>query len=111
MEPDAIAELEQILREERDAIRKLDGARVLSYAKRKESLVVALRQGKGTLSASNAARLRGLTPSLRHNSVLLAHARDILRDALAIARTELGATTSAQTATRATVPRLLSVRG
>jgi hypothetical protein len=113
MGEDAIIELEQLLDDERDAIRKLDGARVLIYAERKESLVRALGQGPGgkTLSKENAERLRALSPALRHNSVLLAHARDVLRDALAVARTELGAGAPAHVSPAGMIPRILSVRG
>ena len=110
MAKDAIAELEQLLREERDAIRQLDGARVLHYAERKESIVAALK-AEGGLSAANAVRLRALAPALRHNSVLLAHARDIMRDALVVARADLGAAAPAQGRSGRIGPRLLSVRG
>lgn len=110
MAHDAIDELEQLLREEREAIRKLDGARVLSYAERKEAIVGALQQVQGALSQQNASRLRALAPALRHNSVLLAHARDILRDALHVARADLAAT-SPMARPVAAPPRILSVRG
>jgi hypothetical protein len=107
MGEDAIIELGQLLKEERDAIRQLDGARVLIYAERKESLL----RGLGTLSKENTERLHALAPALRHNSVLLAHARDVLRDALVVARTELGATTPTRALPAGMAPRLLSVRG
>jgi len=107
---DAIAELEQLLREERDAIRRLDGARVLAYAQRKEAIVARLRGGAGSLGPDAMARFRALAPALRHNGVLLAHARDVLRDALCAAR-PAGAPTAAASPTRAVPPRILSVRG
>src|SRR5258708_11006521 len=112
MTEDAITELEQLLRDEREAIRRLDGARVLSYAERKEALLGALREGGAPLSEENAAGLQDVVPALRHNSVLLAHARDILRDAIVATRAELGApaVSKAQAAPGA-APRIISVRG
>jgi hypothetical protein len=115
MSVDALTELEQLLREEREAVRKLDGARILEFAQRKEALVDGLRKRSGgVLSPEDAARLRSLTPMLRHNSVLLAHARDILRDALKAARLEMGPGPKEPTrgaAPPTATPRLLSVRG
>jgi hypothetical protein len=111
MGSDAITELEELLRDEREAIRQLDSARVLSFAERKEALVGALKQGGGALSEDNAARLRALAPALRHNSVLLAHARDVLRDALAAVRAELGPVLPTRARPPMQVPRMISVRG
>jgi hypothetical protein len=111
MSSDAITELEQLLREEREAIRQLDSARVVSYAERKEALVGDLKQGGAALSADNAARLRALAPALRHNSVLLAHARDVLRDALVAVRAELSPALPTQPRSPAPIPRIISVRG
>lgn len=112
MGADAISELEQLLREEREAIRRLDGASVLTYAERKEAIVKVLQNGDQKLSKESAARLRALVPALRHNSVLLAHARDVLRDALVATRTGF-APASPTTPTRPAeaAPRILSVRG
>lgn len=112
MADDAITELEQLLREERDAIRRLDGGRVLSYAERKESIVRSIKDGcGGKLSEEDARRLRALAPALRQNSILLAHARDVLRDALVAARAELGPGVTAQARPAAAIPRMISVRG
>jgi hypothetical protein len=113
MGEDAITELERLLKDERDAIRRLDGTRVLVYAERKESLVRALGAsgGDSTLSKENGERLRALAPALRHNSVLLAHARDVLRDALVVARTGLGGGAPARAMPAGMIPRILSVRG
>jgi hypothetical protein len=107
----AIGELEQLLVDERDAIRKLDGARVQSYAERKEALVGALQRPRGALSPESLTQLRALVPALRHNSVLLAHARDILRDALRVARADLGVASPTLARPLAAPPRILSVRG
>lgn len=109
MTDDAVAQLEQLLREEREAIRRLDGARVIAFAERKKQLLCALRDGPGGLDLPRAARLRALVPALRQNGVLLAHARDILRDALVAA----GAAPKTKQPGVAPSPvrRLLSVRG
>jgi hypothetical protein len=111
MSKDAVTELEQLLRDEREAIRRLDAAQVLSYAERKEALVGTLQVGGGALSEETAVRLRALAPALRHNSILLAHARDVLRDALAAARAQLGPTLPMQARPVGVAPRILSVRG
>jgi hypothetical protein len=106
---DAISHLERVLREEREAIRCLDGAKVLELARDKESCMALLGAKDGALDKDQKARLRALVPMLRHNGILLAHARDILRDAIAAARAAQGPAVGAQ------VPRLsarvLSVRG
>jgi hypothetical protein len=110
MSDDALTELEQLLRDEREAIRRLDGATVLAFAERKEALMHALRKAV-PLSAEQGARLRALTPLLRHNSVLLAHARDVLRDALVAVRAESAPSIKEQGRPAAVAPRILSVRG
>jgi len=109
MSHEALTELEQLLRDEREAIRRLDGATVLSYAERKEALMRALE--RDVLSAEGASRLRALTPALRHNSVLLAHARDVLRDALVAVRAEAAPAVKASSRPAGAPPRILSVRG
>ncbi len=112
MSSDAITELEALLREEREAIRQLDSARVLAYAERKQALVESLKQqGGGTLSEENATRLRAIAPALRHNSVLLAHARDVLRDALVAVRADVGPVLANRPRPAGVVPRMISVRG
>jgi hypothetical protein len=109
MSHEALTELEQLLRDEREAIRRLDGATVLSYAERKEALMAALR--RDALSAEGASRLRALAPALRHNSVLLAHARDVLRDALVAVQAESAPAVKAPSRPAGAPPRMLSVRG
>ncbi|MGD0677150.1 MAG: hypothetical protein ABSC94_17175 [Polyangiaceae bacterium] len=107
---DAIEQLEQLLKDEREAIRRLDGATVLAFARRKQELMLQLQGRDGKLDARVASRLRALVPALRKNSVLLAHARDILRDALSavgIAPPRASKLGGANHAAR----RLLSVRG
>jgi hypothetical protein len=111
MPKDPIAELEQLLHDERDAIRKLDGVRVLAYASRKEALIAELRGSDGSVSVETLARLRTLVPALTNNGILLAHARDILRDALSAARPELGAAVASHNAKTCPTARIFSIRG
>jgi hypothetical protein len=107
----ALTELEGLLAEEREAIRKLDGARVIEFATRKQVLVAALTAERGAMTKATAARLRALTPALRHNGILLAHARDVLRDAIAAARAESVVASHALPPPGGPALRTLSVRG
>ena len=114
MAEDAILQLENILREEREAIRRLDGDMVLAFARQKEAIMATLRREDGALEPTQRKRLAALAPALRHNGVLLAHARDVLRDAIAAARAGAAAAASAgstSSAARHLPPRILSVRG
>jgi flagellar biosynthesis/type III secretory pathway chaperone len=109
---EALSELEALLADERDAIRRLDGQAVLEFAQRKQALMGKLAGQREALCPADATRLRGLTPALRQNGVLLAHARDVLRDAIAVLRRETAPPTYATT--RNVVPlrrSVLSVRG
>ena len=106
---DAITELEHLLREERDAIRTLDGTKVLAFAQRKEFLMALVKADDAGNTPERQERIRALVPALRQNGVLLAHARDILNDALVA----IGAAPRTHTPrAAATAPRrILSVRG
>jgi hypothetical protein len=79
---DVISSLDALLRDERAAIVRLDAAAVERAAEQKQALLAALSAGP-PLDAAAAARLGALRPALQHNLILLAHARDCLRDALA----------------------------
>jgi hypothetical protein len=112
MVEEALTELEALLSEERDAIVRLDGGRVLALAARKQELVTELAGHRSDFSPPAAARLRALTPALRHNGILLAHARDVIRDGIAAARA--GGATLVPAVTRGpakTERPSLSVRG
>ncbi len=118
MVEDTLGELRKLLEEEREAILRLDGARVLDMAGRKHAIVARLRDASGGLSPEAARSLPELVAALRHNGILLAHARDVLRDAIAAARAEPAALSSVTrpAAVRAplagvTARRALSVRG
>jgi hypothetical protein len=77
-------ELEALLTEEREAIRRLDGDRVLQYSGRKKELVSTLQARRAEVTPDAARRFRALASSLRHNGILLAHARNVLRDSVAV---------------------------
>ena len=110
MVEDTIAELQTLLAEEREAILRLDGAAVFDMAQRKRALVALLRDARGPVSPQAASSFRALLPALRHNGILLAHGRDVLRDAITAARAERG-TASACVLPTAAPRRSLSVRG
>jgi hypothetical protein len=99
-----------LLQEERAALRRLDADAVVAFAEEKETLVRALVAIAGGDRASDEAangdgaaspprpetvevpapeRMRALQADLRRNAVLLAHARDCLRDTLRAAQAGL----------------------
>jgi len=82
-----IGQLRALLHEERDAIRRLDSASILAAAERKQSLLADLQAHIAAgLGAIVVDALRELMPLLRQNLVLLAHARDCVRDAIDASR-------------------------
>jgi hypothetical protein len=80
-----IARLEALVPDERAALRRLDSAAVADAAEEKERLFVLLAAAPEAELRPFAERLRKLAVELRHNCVLLMHARDCVRDALAAA--------------------------
>ena len=80
-----IARLEALVPDERAALRRLDSAAVADHAEEKERLFVLLSAAPESELRPYAERLRVLAIELRHNCVLLMHARDCVRDALAAA--------------------------
>lgn len=86
---EALDRLEALLEEERLALRRLDSAAVLSIAHQKETVLTALSED-GVLEVPELReRVRAFVVHLRHNGVLLAQARDVVRDALRARRAEL----------------------
>lgn len=71
-----------LLEDERLAIRRLDGDGVRRIAEEKADLFLAIRDAVRE-DESHAGAFRELAGALRRNAVLLAHARDCLRDVLA----------------------------
>ncbi|MBK7395608.1 MAG: hypothetical protein IPJ34_04720 [Myxococcales bacterium] len=82
-----LAALDALLIEERRAIRKLDGLAVDHAAVRKLTLVRLVQGFSQPELRAEGATLTRVIAALRQNGVLLAHARDCLRDAIA-ARSE-----------------------
>lgn len=86
---EALDRLEALLQTERSALRGLDAETVLSIAEQKESILTTLSDD-GVLGRPELRdRLRALVVHLRHNGVLLAQARDVVRDAVRAGRLEL----------------------
>jgi hypothetical protein len=78
--------IEHLLEQERAAIRALDGASLEESGREKAALVEALKALSPAELARGADSLKRLSGSLRRNAILLAHARDALRDVLHAAR-------------------------
>ena len=70
------------LASERDAIRRLDVEAVNEAARAKQKILGALSDAPASERATLVAALRTLEVELRRNLVLLAHARDYLREAV-----------------------------
>lgn len=78
-----LAEFKVVLAEERDAIRKANAKAVLEAATKKEKLAADLVASGAWTNGELLGGLSSLVEELRNNGVLLAHARDCLRDAIA----------------------------
>lgn len=77
-----ISEMERLLAEERDAIVRLDGARVATLAEQKLRLARALEATSAPERVAAAGRMRKLVRGLKTNGALLAQARGILAEFL-----------------------------
>jgi hypothetical protein len=83
LDPESVlGKLEQLLEEERLAIRRLDGARVEACADEKVALFGHIMALDAKRRSTLAPRLKALVAQLRRNGVLLVHARSILADVL-----------------------------
>jgi flagellar biosynthesis/type III secretory pathway chaperone len=90
MQAQAILEkLEELLEEERMAIRTLKGARVHGIACEKLELMKALEAIVPEARQAFGPRVKEVVRRLRHNSVLLVHAKSILAEALRIKKARL----------------------
>jgi hypothetical protein len=109
----AAEELRALLEEERIAIRTMDSAAVAASAERKVRLLEVLSACAANEQQTVVTELGALLPELKRNGVLLAHARDCLRDAIAATR---GGLAEDVVTRRATAPairpgRRVSTRG
>ena len=77
-----LTDMRAALDAERDAIRRLDAAAVIQASETKERILEALRSAPTTQRPALASALGELKLELRRNLVLLAHARDYLREAV-----------------------------
>ena len=78
-----LAEFKIVLADERAAIRSADAKAVLEAATKKEKLAADLVECGAWTRGDMLQPLSKLVEELRNNGVLLAHARDCLRDAIA----------------------------
>ncbi|MEO8877785.1 MAG: hypothetical protein ABI461_19485 [Polyangiaceae bacterium] len=78
-----LAEFKIVLADERGAIRAADAKAVLEAATKKEKLATELVECGAWTRGELLQPLTSLVEELRNNGVLLAHARDCLRDAIA----------------------------
>ena len=82
--------LRDLIEHERKVIRTRDSAAILETAEQKEAVLAALRKhAEDGYSREVREGLKDLVPALRQNLVLLAHARDCLRDAIETLRGEV----------------------
>ncbi len=77
---ESIERLEQLLVHERDAIRRVDGSTVEALADEKVTLLNGMDRETLRADSSLTARFRKVSTELRNNAVILAHARNCLRD-------------------------------
>lgn len=82
---EAISRLEELLVEERSAIRNVDGSAVEAIALEKMMLLRGVRREQLRDDATMATRFRAVATGLRNNAVILAHARNCLRDIVQLA--------------------------
>lgn len=77
-----LEQMKSILADERDAIRRLDVKGVMEAGARKERLLESVRDVHDKDKRQLSSALVEVRGELRRNLVLLAHARDYLRDAI-----------------------------
>jgi hypothetical protein len=109
---DTLKRFDEVLEEEREAIRRLDGERVEATSTTKYALALELEKLDGAARAQIAPELRTLRAQILRNGVLLIHARGILTDVIRMRSN--GVHASQTTLTRGPVPQVgvgLSIRG
>ena len=87
MTPDALlSELRAVLAGERDAIRHLDSAAIVVASQRKEALLAIVASTGEVERTPMLQALAQVREELKRNLLLLAHAREFVRDAVTRAR-------------------------
>ena len=87
MTPDELIQtMREVLEQERDGIRRLDATAVTKATERKEAVMKTILDTPNAERAPLIAALGELRNDLRRNLVLLAHARDYLRDAVTLCK-------------------------
>ncbi len=81
---DFLVQMKAALADERNAIRRLDVEGVTKAGATKEKLLASMLNAPESERKALAAALLELKGELRRNLVLLAHARDYLRDAITL---------------------------
>lgn len=77
-------ELEQVLIDERRALIAVSAEGIELFAQRKSALNDAIRERKGDLTAAHQLRLRAIHQDIRHNLILLVHAREYVQTTIGL---------------------------
>jgi len=93
--------MEALLAEEREAIRQIDADRIVDLADEKESLMQAMQRGGLEKGSEMVPRFNEVVLGLRDNGVLLAHARNCVRDAIQLVAAPSGTYGAGQVASQA----------
>ncbi len=94
MDTQAILEkMEELLEEERMAIRSLRGTRVHGIACEKHELMQKLEATRDVRRPEHVRRVKQIVARLRHNSVLLVQAKTILAEAIRLKKAKLASPT------------------
>lgn len=89
MTPDSLLEdLRAVLATERDAIRRLDSSAIVAAQETKEALLARVVDASDDDKPALCMALGTLREDLKRNLVLLAHARDFVREAIDNGRPE-----------------------
>jgi flagellar biosynthesis/type III secretory pathway chaperone len=81
---DLLESLEQVLSEERAALVKVDAEGIERAAQRKSELSDALGRRSSELTSAHRTRLASIHQNVRHNIVLLVHAREYVQTTLSL---------------------------
>lgn len=90
-----LGKMEELLEEERMAIRKLQGHRVHEIACEKLELMKHLDATRTAWGKEHAPRVKDVVRRLRHNSVLLIQAKAILAEAVRLKKARLASPSQA----------------